>query len=195
MITKERYRRELEEVIARAKARFSRESLTANDGAEAYAYPHPAGIAWGVNAAETGWNILRGIRRPDGADEAEVKPEEHEKAAADLRELADFSTKPIEKRGLLSLATGFESLAKLGENEALLLDVRAELGELRKEVTVLRNDLVTLRADLPGIIASAVTAILREEMARKADTRHSASRFPDGEGKRGLTIYGKKPIA
>ena len=27
-------------------------------------------IAWGVND-ETGWNILRGIRRPDGADEAE----------------------------------------------------------------------------------------------------------------------------
>ena len=112
-------------------------------------------------------NILCGIRRPDGADEAEVKPEEHQKAAADLRELADLSTKPIEKRGLLSLAAGFESLAKLGENEALLLDVSAELGELRKEVTAIQNNLITLRADLPGIIASAVTAILREEMARK----------------------------
>ena len=172
--TKERYRREIEEVIAKAKARWSRESLTAADGAEAYAYPHPAGIAWGVNAPETGVNILCGIRRPDGADEAEVKPEEHQKAAAELRELADLSTKPNEKRGLLSLATGFESLAKLGENETLLLDVRAELGEvrnevgeLRKEVTAIQNNLITLRADLPGIIASAVTAILREEMARK----------------------------
>ena len=103
-----------------------------------------------------------------------LKPEEHQKAAEDLRDLADLSTRPNEKRSILSLATGLESLAKLGENEALLLDVRAELGEvrnevgeLRKEVTVLRNDLVTLRADLPGIIASAVTAILREEMARK----------------------------
>ena len=174
MIAKERYRREIEEVIAKAKARWSRESLTAADGAEAYAYPHPAGIAWGVNAPETGVNILCGIRRPDGADEAEVKPEEHQKAAAELRELADLSTRPNEKRGLLSLATGLESLAKLGENEALLLDVRAELGEvrnevgeLRKEVTAIQNNLITLRADLPGIIASAVTAILREEMARK----------------------------
>jgi hypothetical protein len=163
MITKERYRRELEEVIAKAKATRSRESLTAADGAEAYAYPHPAGIAWGVNAPETGVNILCGIRRPDGADEAEVKPEEHQKAAAELRELADLSTKPNEKRGLLSLAT-----------ETLLLDVRAELGEvrnevgeLRKEVTAIQNNLITLRADLPGIIASAVTAIMREEMARK----------------------------
>ena len=114
MITKERYRRELEEVIAKAKAKRSRESLTAADGAEAYAYPHPAGIAWGVNAAETGWNILCGIRRPDGADEAEVKPEEHQKAAAELRELADLSTKPNEKRGLLSLATGFEVAGEAG---------------------------------------------------------------------------------
>jgi hypothetical protein len=63
-----------------------------------------------------------------------LEPEEHQKAAADLRELADLSTKPIEKRGLLSLAAGFESVAKLGENEALLLDVRAELGEVRNEV-------------------------------------------------------------
>jgi len=167
MTIKERYRAAIEEVIAKAKEKWSRESLTTAGGVEIYAYPHPAGIAWGVNAAETGVNILCGIRRPDGADEAEVKPEEHQKAAADLRELADLSTKPIEKRGLLSLANGFESLAKLGENEALLLDVSAELGELRKEVTAIQNNLITLRADLPGIIASAVTAILREEMARK----------------------------
>ena len=72
MIAKERYRREIEGVIAKAKARWSRESLTAADGAEAYAYPDPAGIAWGVNAPETGVNILCGIGRPDGADEAEV---------------------------------------------------------------------------------------------------------------------------
>jgi len=73
MITlKQRYYRELEEVIAKAKARLSRESITAADGAEIYAYPKPEGrIAWGVNAAKTGFNILRGIRRPDGADEAE----------------------------------------------------------------------------------------------------------------------------
>jgi hypothetical protein len=103
-----------------------------------------------------------------------LKSEEHQKAAEDLRDLADLSTRPNEKRSILSLAAGLESLAKLGENEALLLDVRAELvevrnevGELRKEVTAILNNLITLRADLPGIIASAVTAILREEMARK----------------------------
>ena len=60
--TKQRYSRELAEVIAKAKAAGSRESLTAKDGAEVYACPIPAGrIAWGVNAAETGFNILRGI--------------------------------------------------------------------------------------------------------------------------------------
>jgi hypothetical protein len=46
------------------------------------------------------------------------------------------------------------------ENENLLLEVKREVGELRDEI-------VTLRADLPGIIASPVTAIFREELARK----------------------------
>ena len=71
MTIKQRYSRELAEVIAKAKARWSRESLTTAGGVEIYAYPHPAGITWGINAAETGVNISRGIRRPDGADEAE----------------------------------------------------------------------------------------------------------------------------
>ena len=45
--------------------------MEAFDGAECYAYPKLVGhIAWGVSAAETGFNILRGIRRPDGTDEA-----------------------------------------------------------------------------------------------------------------------------
>ncbi len=162
MITKERYRREIEAAIAKAKAAGSRENLTVADGSEVYAYPHRDGVAWGVNAAETGVNILRGVRRPDGTE-----PEDHQKAADDLRDLADLSTKPNEKRGLLSLATGLESLAKLGENEALLLDVRAKLGEVRNEVGELRKEVTVLRNDLPGIIAKAITAILREEMARK----------------------------
>ena len=56
--TKQRYRHEIEEVIANAKAVGSRESLTTADGAEIYAYPIPGSrIAWGVNAAQTGWNI------------------------------------------------------------------------------------------------------------------------------------------
>jgi hypothetical protein len=34
------------------------------------AYPRRnGGIAWGVNHRETGINILRGVRRPDGEDE------------------------------------------------------------------------------------------------------------------------------
>ncbi len=46
------------------------------------------------------------------------------------------------------------------ENEALLLD-------LKKDVSELRNDFLTLRADLLGIVASTVSAILREELSRK----------------------------
>ena len=70
--TKERYRVQIEEMIARSKEAASQESLTVADGAEVYAYPIPEDrIAWGGNAADTGFNILRGIRRPDGADEAE----------------------------------------------------------------------------------------------------------------------------
>ena len=50
----------------------SRNRNVADDGAEAYAYQKPEGrIAWGVNAPETDVNILRGIRRADGSDEAE----------------------------------------------------------------------------------------------------------------------------
>lgn len=61
----------IEAAIAKAKVSRERETVEASDGAEAYAYPHPRGIAWGVNAAQTGVNILRGVRRPDGKDEAE----------------------------------------------------------------------------------------------------------------------------
>jgi hypothetical protein len=50
-------------------------------------------------------------------------------------------------------------LRKVTENETALLD-------LKKEVTELRNDVLTLRADLPSIIASTVSAILREELSR-----------------------------
>ena len=45
-------------------------TVEAPDSAEAYAYPHREGIAWVVNAPETGFNVLRGIRRPDDVDEA-----------------------------------------------------------------------------------------------------------------------------
>ena len=51
-------------------------------------------------------------------------------------------------------------LRKVTENETALLD-------LKKEVSELRNDVLTLRVDLPGIIASTVAAILREELSRR----------------------------
>jgi hypothetical protein len=70
--TKQRYRRQIETAIAKAKSWREVVTVTADDGAEAYAYQKPQGrIAWGVNAPETGVNILCGIRRPDGVDEAE----------------------------------------------------------------------------------------------------------------------------
>ena len=69
-ILKARYSAAIEAAIAKAKASRDRATVQASDGAECYAYPHSEGrVAWGVNAAETGVNILRGVRRPDGADE------------------------------------------------------------------------------------------------------------------------------
>ena len=71
MITlKARYGGAIEAAIGKAKAMRDRATVAASDGAEVYAYPHPRGIAWGVNEAGTGVNILRGIRRSGGADEA-----------------------------------------------------------------------------------------------------------------------------
>ena len=72
MSTKERYLAEIEAAISRAKSWREIVTVTAEDGSEAYAYPKPGGrIAWGINAAETYVNVLRGIRKPDGTDEAE----------------------------------------------------------------------------------------------------------------------------
>lgn len=71
MITlKARYGAAIEAAIGKAKASRDLGTVEAFDGAEVYAYPHQRGIAWGVNAAQTGVNILRGVRRPDGQDEA-----------------------------------------------------------------------------------------------------------------------------
>jgi hypothetical protein len=66
-----RYSASIEVAITKARAMHDRATVAAPDGAEVYAYPHGKGrIAWGVNAAGTGVNILRGVRRPDGSDEA-----------------------------------------------------------------------------------------------------------------------------
>jgi hypothetical protein len=56
------------------RADGSRDLVTvpAFDGAEAYTYPKPGNrIGWDVNAAEGGVNLIRGVRRPDGVDEAQ----------------------------------------------------------------------------------------------------------------------------
>ena len=65
-----RYRRPIEAAIAEARRTHVRATAEAPDGSEAYACPRRHGlIGWGVNTAECGENVLRGIRRPDGADE------------------------------------------------------------------------------------------------------------------------------
>ena len=65
------YRAAIEETIANAKCSRSLEIVKASDGATIYAYPQSHGrIAWSVNARENGLSIMRGIRRPDGMDEA-----------------------------------------------------------------------------------------------------------------------------
>ena len=66
-----RYSATIEAAISQAGETRQRVTVEAEDGAECYAGPRPGGgIAWGVNAAGTGINILRGVRRPDGKDEA-----------------------------------------------------------------------------------------------------------------------------
>jgi hypothetical protein len=65
-----RYSDTIERAIVEAGRLRERVTVEATDGTEAYAYPHTRGIAWGVNAVGNGVNILRGVRRPDGSDEA-----------------------------------------------------------------------------------------------------------------------------
>jgi hypothetical protein len=68
---KEHYSEAIEAAISKAKACRDLVTVEAFDGTEAYAYPHHEGrIAWGVNTEKEGINILRAVRRPDGADEA-----------------------------------------------------------------------------------------------------------------------------
>ncbi len=73
MSTKAKYQKEIEEAIGKAQRSQIQATVEAIDGAEVYAYPRSEGrIAWGVNRAGDGFNVLRGIRRPDGTDEAEM---------------------------------------------------------------------------------------------------------------------------
>lgn len=71
LLKRKRYGIALEEAISRVKASGCREAVEAFDGAVAYAYPRSEGrIAWGVNSAGDEFSIRRGIRLPDGIDEA-----------------------------------------------------------------------------------------------------------------------------
>jgi hypothetical protein len=63
------YGKEIDEAIEKARKRGEQADVTALDGAHVYAYPRGEGeFAWGVNRASDGFNILRGIRKPDGSD-------------------------------------------------------------------------------------------------------------------------------
>jgi len=67
---KEHYSEAIEAAISKAKVSRDLVTVEAFDGTEAYAYSQREGrIAWGVNTEKEGINILRGLRRPDGADE------------------------------------------------------------------------------------------------------------------------------
>lgn len=68
-----KYGEAVEQAISRARSSGEHAAIEVSDGGEAYAYPLPRDrIAWGVNSAETSFNIWRGVRRPDGGDEAEM---------------------------------------------------------------------------------------------------------------------------
>ncbi len=55
----------IQRIIALARKHRSRQTETLADGSEVYAYPHGGGgIAWGLNAGDSGLCIIRGIR-PD----------------------------------------------------------------------------------------------------------------------------------
>jgi len=66
---RQRYRAEIEAAIEGARESGSRAQVGAADGAGIYAYYLREGrIAWGVNAPDTGRNILRGVRETNGMD-------------------------------------------------------------------------------------------------------------------------------
>jgi hypothetical protein len=64
-----KYAEVIERAIAQAILSGERAAIEAADGAEAYAYPLRGDrVAWGVNGADKGFNVLRGVRLADGRD-------------------------------------------------------------------------------------------------------------------------------
>ena len=80
-------------------------------------------------------------------------------------------TNIAELRRRVSLIEWDVEESRAARSEMALLDLRADMAGLRKELTervaAVENQLVTLRADLPRIIAEAVSAVVREEFARR----------------------------
>ena len=80
-------------------------------------------------------------------------------------------TNIAELRRRISLIERDVEESRGARSEMALLDLRADMAGLRKELTervaAVENQLVTLSADLPRIIAEAVSAVVREEFARR----------------------------
>ncbi len=70
MSTQNKYHDEIDAAIRKVRETGEPASVIAADQAEIYAYPRSEGrVAWGINSPENGFNVLRGIRLPDGTDE------------------------------------------------------------------------------------------------------------------------------
>jgi hypothetical protein len=70
MSTQSKYHEQIEAVIRKVRETGEPASVQAEDRAEIYAYPRSEGrVAWGINSPDAGFNVLRGIRKPDGTDE------------------------------------------------------------------------------------------------------------------------------
>ena len=80
-------------------------------------------------------------------------------------------TNIAELRRRISLLERDVEESRAARSEMTLLDLRADMAGLRKELTervaAVENRLVTLRVDLPRIIAEAVSAVVREEFAKR----------------------------
>ncbi len=56
---------------------------------------------------------------------------------------------------------------KVTELQSDVSQVQKDILDIKKDISALRDEVVLLRGDLPGIIASVVGALLREERERK----------------------------
>jgi hypothetical protein len=153
-----KYGAAVEEAIGLARASSGREVVKAPDGAEAYAYPqHEGRIAWGVNAAQTGVNIWRGIRLPDGRDEAE------------MCEMAEGVSLEFIGAQLDKLLDGQrETNGRLDKIDARLNNLDADMAEVQVSLATTRADLGIVKADVEAIKADveAIREVQQNQGAR-----------------------------